>query len=208
MEVGGEGRVAGGGAFERGAEVGEVRGECRPAAEEHSLQQLAILLLLFLIAAGGAGLALERAQGALHFGDDVVEAQQIGGRFLELDLGDPLARFVAGDAGRFLDQPSPLLRLAGEDHADLPLLDDGVGPDAEAGVHQQVPDVLQAHDAAVEPVLALAAAKHPAADGDAAIVGAGQIEIGAQRQHALGHTQGLAAVRAVEDDVFHGAAAQ
>ena len=209
VEVGGEPGLAGGGLLDpRRVSSARRAASAGPAAEEHLLQQLAILLLLLLVAAGRAGLALERAQGALDLGDHVVEAQQVRGRLLELDLGDALARLVAGDAGRLLDQLAPLLRLAGEDHADLPLLDDGVGPDAEAGVHQQVLDLLQAHHPAVQPVLALAAAEDPAADGDPAVVGAGEGEVGAQGEDALGHPQRLAAVRAVEDDVLHGAAAQ
>ncbi len=208
VQVGHQGRFTGDGVLQGGTQGREAGGEGGPAAEEHLLQKLPIFLLLLLIAAGGARLALERAQGALYLGDDVVEAQQVGGRLLELHLGDSLARLVAGDARGLFDQPAPLLRLAGEDHADLSLLDDGVGPDAEAGVHQHVLDVLQAYQPAVQTVLALAAAEDAPADGDAAVVRAGQVELGAQGEEALGHAQRLAAVRAVEDDVLHGAAAQ
>ena len=208
VEVGGEPGLPRGGLLEAGLQLGQPRRQRRPAAEEHGLQQLAILLLLLLVAPRRAGLALERAQGPLDLGDHVVEPQQVRHRLLELDLGDALARLVARDAGRLLDQLAPFLGLAGEDHADLPLLDDGVGPDAEAGVHQQVLDLLQARHLAVEPVLPLAAAEDPPTDGDPAVLGAGEGEVGAQGEHALGHPQRLAAVGAVEDDVLHGAAAQ
>src|SRR4051794_31807771 len=161
MEIGGQRGLAGGGVLDAALELGEAGRQGRPAAEEHGLQELAVLLLFFLIAAGRARLALERAQGPLDLGDHVVEPQEVRHRLLELDLGDALARLVAGDAGGLLDQLAPLLGLAGEDHADLPLLDDGVGPDAEPGVHQQVLDLLEARDPAVEAVLPLAAAEDP-----------------------------------------------
>ena len=64
--------------------------------------------------------------------------------------------------GRFLDQLAAIGRTRAEDLPDLPLLDDGVRLHADARVHQQVLDVLEAHDLAVDEVLALARAIEPA----------------------------------------------
>ena len=90
VQLGGEAGLARGGGGEVALQAGEAGAEQRPAAEQHLLEQAAVLDLLLLVAAGGAGLALERAQRALDLGHDVVQAQQVGGRLLELDLGDAL----------------------------------------------------------------------------------------------------------------------
>jgi hypothetical protein len=208
VEVGSERRLPRVGVGDPGGQSGEAAGESAPAAEEDLLQKLPVLRFLLLVAAGGPGLALERAESPLDLGDDVVEPQEVGGRLLELDLGHVLPLLVAGDPRRLLDQLPPLLGLAGEDHPDLPLLDDRVGADAEPGVHQEVADVFQAHQLAVQPVLALAAAEDPAADGDPPLLGRGDRGVGQERERRLRHPQRLPAVGAVEDDVLHGRAAE
>ena len=63
--------------------------------------------------------------------------------------------------GGFFDQLPAIGRARAEDLADLSLLDDGVGLDAEAGVHQQVLHVAQAADLAVDQVFALAGSVQP-----------------------------------------------
>ncbi len=190
------------------AHRGEARSQRVPTPGQHQLEEAAVLPFGLLVAARGARLALERAQRALDLGDDVVEPHEVGGRLLELHLGEPLAHLVAGDAGGLFEELAPLLRLAGEDQPDLPLLDHRVGADAEPRVHQQVAHVLEPHGAAVQPVLALAAAEDPPAQGDAAVLGAGRARVGLELESDLGHTERLALLGAVEDDVLHRAAAQ
>ena len=113
-------------------------------------------------------LALQRAALLLDLEDDVVDARQVLLRGFELELGGAAARLVLGDAGRFFDQRAALGRARRQDLADLALLDDGVRLDAEARVHQQVVDVAQPADLAVDQVLALAGSVQPAADLDVA----------------------------------------
>ena len=62
------------------------------------------------------------------------------------------AALVLRDAGRFFDQLAPVGRTRAENLADLALLDDRVGLDADAGVHQQILHVAQAADLAVDQV--------------------------------------------------------
>ena len=207
-EVGGQPGLVVGAGRQLLAQRRQPLGGERPAPGEHLAEQLPVLALLLPVAAGGAGLALERAEGALDLGDDVVEPQQVGPRLFELDLGDPAPRLVAGDAGRLFEQLAPLLRLAREDHADFPLLDHRVGANAQPGVHQQVLDLLEARQPAVDPVLALAGAEDPAAEQHAAVLGVRKARVGDQREVHLAHPQRLAQLRAGEDDVLHPPAAQ
>ncbi len=211
-------------AVNRGGEVGlpglrlaegdaalrELAREARPAAAEDGPVQGLPLRLTLLEAARSSGLALQGAQVAFDLADDVVEAQEVRRRLLELHLGDLLARLVARDPGGFLDQPAAFLGLAREDEADLALLDHRVGADAQAGVHEQVLDLLEPHRLAVQAVLRLAAAEDAAGDGHPAVVtesAAGEARIGEKGERDLAHAEGLPLLGAVEDDVLHGVAA-
>ena len=89
-----------------------------------------------------------------------------------------------------------------------PLLDHGVGADAEARVHQDVADVLEPDDPIVQPVLAFAAAEDASPDRDPAVLGLLDAAVGPEREADLGEPQGLALVGSVEDDFLHRAAAQ
>ena len=122
----------------------EARGETvRAQAREAPLLAREDVRLL-LPARGARGLALERGARAVDLGHDVREAQQVPARLLELDLGLALADLVLRDAGRLLDEAAPVLRLRRENEVDLLLLDDRVGPHAEAGAEQDLLHVLQA----------------------------------------------------------------
>ena len=139
-----------------------------------------------------ARLPLETLELLFHLVHDVIHAQQVLLGRLELERGLPPAGPVLGDPGRLLDEGPAVGGLAGEDQADLALLDDGVRLGAEAGVHEQLVDVPQAADLAVHEVLALPVAVEPPGDdalGDAvraAAVQARDLEVD------LGHRQRLA----------------
>ena len=75
---------------------------------------------------------------------------------------------VLRDAGRLLDQLTPIGRARAQNHADLALLDDRVGLGAEPGVHQQLVDVPQPADLAVDQVFALAGTVQPSRHLDVA----------------------------------------
>ena len=111
-------------------------------------------------------LALERAALLVDFEDDVVDAGQVLLAASSFSSADAAAGLVLGDAGRFLDQLAPIGRAGAEDQPDLALLDDRVGLGAEAGVHQQIVDVAQAADLAVDQVFAVARSVQPPRDLD------------------------------------------
>ena len=145
------------------------------AAREQHLLPAPHLVAQPLVAARLRRLALQRAALLFDFEDDVVDARQVLLRGFELQLGRAAARLVLRDAGGFFDQLAPIGRPRAEDHADLALLDDRVGLGAEAGVHQQLVDVAQAADLAVDQVLALARAVQAPRDLDVAREGVGHL---------------------------------
>jgi hypothetical protein len=176
-------------------------------AIQHALDRLH-LFAHRAIAPRLAGLALERLELLLDLVDDVVHAEQVLLRGFELELGLAAARLVLRDAGGFFDEGAPVRGLAGEDEADLALLDDRVGLGPEAGVHEQLVDVLQAADLAVHQVFALAVAIEPAGhDAFRRAVRAVAVEAADLEVH-LGHARGLARLASIEDDVLHGRAAE
>ena len=91
-----------------------------PGARRHAV---AVGVPAFAVASGGVRLPLEGAKTALDLGDDVVEPEQVGGRVLELQAGEPLAVLVAGDPAASSISLRRSWGLAGENHADSPLLD-------------------------------------------------------------------------------------
>src|SRR5262249_6722533 len=108
------------------------------------------------IAACLGRLTLERAALLLDLEDDVVDAREILLCRFELQFRVTTMPPVLGDAPCFFDHLMPIRRPLAEDHADLALLDDGVGLGAEPGVHQQFMNVAKTTDLAVDEVLALA----------------------------------------------------
>ncbi len=85
---------------------------------------------------------------------------------LEASFRQPLARFVLGDAGGFFNDGAAVGRLAAQDLPDATLLDDGVGLRAKAGAHEDVLNVAQAAELAVQQVFAFAGAEESARDLD------------------------------------------
>jgi putative FmdB family regulatory protein len=167
------------------------------------------------VALGLGGLALEGREAPLDLGDDVPDAQEVLARLVHLELGLLLPGLVLGDAGGLLDEEAAVLGAGGDDEPDLALLDDGVRLGADAGAEEEVGDVLEADLGLVDQVLARAVAEEAPGDGDLGVVavlegeGGGDLGVAVvEREGDLGHAVGAAVLRAVEDDVGHGAAAQ
>ncbi len=108
-----------------------------------------------LVGSGFAGLSLERADLPFHFADDVGEAQQVGLGVLELAEGFLLVGLELGDAAGFLENRAPVFGVGAQDLVDAALFHEGVGDGADAGVHEEALDVLQAAGGLVDEVLRL-----------------------------------------------------
>ena len=161
-----------------------------------------------LVAARLSRLALERADLALHFLDDVGDAQEVALGVLQLTEGLFFLRLVLRDPGGLLEDRATVLGAAVEQERGLALLHDGVGAPADAGVHEEIVDVLQAAGRAVDQVLRLAVAEDAARDPDLVPVDAKILLALAEGHGDLGHVVGLAGIGAAEDDIRHLAAAQ
>ena len=120
----------------------------------------------FLVPFRLPGLPVQGIDLASDLGDDVVHPELVllGG----FELGKRLLApgLVLHDAGHFLEQEPAVLRLGGKDVVHFLLLDDGVDPGADAGIHHQVADVLQPAGDLVDQVFALAGTVEPAGDLD------------------------------------------
>jgi hypothetical protein len=161
-----------------------------------------------LVTAGLGDLAAEGIHPALLLGKHVGNAEEV--RLGEFEFAERFL-FLAlelGDAGGLFEHRAAFFRLGGEDLVDLALRHDRVGGAADAGVHEQVMDVLEAAERAVDAVFRASVAEDPAGEGNLVV-------IDLQRAFAIGHGQGdfchaegLAFLGAVENDVCHFAAAE
>ena len=123
-------------------------------------------------------------------------------------LGLFLAVAVAGDARRLFKHVAPVGAAGGDDLGDAALADDGVAVAAEARVHQEGVNVLEAHGLLVDVILALAAAVIAAGQHDLRAVGIEDVGGVVDHERHLRVAHGPALFGAAEDHVLHLAAAQ
>ena len=133
-------------------------------AGELGIQVLQFRGKLF-VAARLAGLALERANLALHLADQVRYAQQVLLGVFEFAQRLFLLRLVLGDAGSLLEDHPAVFRLAGEDLRDVALGHDAVAGAAHPRAHEQLLDVFQPAGRLVDEILAPAVPENPARNG-------------------------------------------
>ena len=157
---------------------------------------------------GLVDLALERTKLARDLAGDVLGATQVLVHALELAKRALLAAAMLGDARGLLDELATLLGAALQDGVELALRDDRVGLLAETGVVQDVLDVHQASGRAVDEVLGLTRAIHPARDADLVEVDWQGVIGVVEHEGDLGHADRLSRGGTGEDDVLHGLAAQ
>ena len=147
-------------------------------------------------------------EALLQFIENVVKASHVVVGRREFALRFALAVLVFADACRLFNEAAAFLRMQRQDFFDLPLTDDAETILAEAGVHEQFLDVLEAAGAFVEHVVAFTGT----------IEGACHLDfVAIQRKHALTvvedhrhprHPHRFAACAAGKDDVLHLCAAQ
>ena len=152
---------------------------------------------------GPGALFFQRADAGFQLAQDVPQALQIFRGCRQTAFGLVFAVAVLGDAAGFLKDLPALGALGSHDLGDAALPDDRIAVPPDAGVQQQLIDILQPADLAVDAVLALAGAVIPAADDS--FVGVQIQRVGAvvQRQAHLSKAHGPPAAGAAEDDVLH-----
>jgi hypothetical protein len=159
-------------------------------------------------AAGPRRLMADRLQPAGNLPDDVGQPLTILLRPLEPPQRLGAAGAEAGDAGGLLEDGPAVAAGRHQKRVDAALLDDAVGLRRGAGAREQLADVAQPRDLAVDEVLALAAAVHP--PHDLHLVGlhrqlAGRV---VEDERDLGRIERSSRGRAGEDHVGHLAAAE
>ena len=137
-------------------------------AGEHHAQAGAQLVANGSVALGLGSLALQRVHLPRDLFEDVVHAGEVLLRRFQAQLGEALLGLEAGDAGGLFDDGAAIVRLGAEELADALLLDDGVALRPEAGAHEDVLNVAQAAELAVEQIFAVAGAEEAASDDDLA----------------------------------------
>ncbi len=140
---------------------------CELAGQQHA-QLGAHLIAQLGITLGLRRLPLQRIHLARDFVEDVVDARQVQPGVFQARLGQPLAGLELRDASGFFDDGAAVGRLAAQNLPDAPLLDDGVRLRSQAGAHEDVLDIAQAAELAVQQVLALAGAEQAARNHDLA----------------------------------------
>ena len=185
--------------------------QLHPAMRRDEELEVADLGAVALVALGLLGLPLERGEAPLDLVDDVADAQQVLPRLVHLPLGGLLLGLELRDAGRLLDEVAAIGRLGRDDEADAALLDDRVGAGPDAGAEEEVLHVPQAALRAVDEVLAVALPIEAASDRDlgvGGVLGGGQPVGVVEGERHLREAVRATALRAVEDDVLHGLAAE
>src|ERR1019366_3360007 len=151
---------------ELASEQGSLGIKLRELADQQHAQLGAHFVAQPGVALGLRGLPLQRVHLARDFVEDVVDAGEILLRVFEAGLRQALARFELGDAGGLFNDGAAVCGLAAEDLTDAALLDDGVGLRAETGAHEDVLNIAQTTELAVEQILALAGTEQAARDRD------------------------------------------
>ncbi len=135
---------------------------------KHQAQLVAHFVAQLGIALGFGGLTLQRVHLPRDFVEDVVDARQVLLGVGKPGLGEALASLELGDAGGFFDDVAAIRGLAAQNLPDASLLDERVGLWAEAGAHEDVLDIAQAAELAVELILAFPGSEQPPGDDNLA----------------------------------------
>jgi hypothetical protein len=114
------------------------------------------------VALGLAALASEASNLALYLGDQVLDPLKVAPGLLEAALGGLPAVAIEPDPGCLLEQRAALLGAVGEQQLDHLGLDDHTRVAAQAGPPEQVLDVAQPDQGAVQQIVTLPGAR---ADG-------------------------------------------
>jgi len=161
------GRLEGFGLLADGLRLPQEDLHVGPGHPDLQALQLVLGLLVALVARDGLAALLDAALDLL---EDVAQADQVGGRVLQLARGLLLAEAVAVGAGRLLQHAAPVLGIRGEDHVHLLAAQHRERARADPRAHQEFVDVLQAAGGAVDEVLRVAVAGGLAGDGHLAEV--------------------------------------
>ena len=142
----------------------------RHAAGQHHAQSAAQFVAHSREALSLRRLTLQAVHLPRDFFKNVVHACQVLFGALQAQLGQPLPVLEARNPRRFLDDGPPVVRLGAEQLADALLPDDGVALRSQARAHEDVLNIAQPAQLAVQQILALAGAEQAAGNHDLAFL--------------------------------------
>ncbi len=161
-----------------------------------------------------ARLSLQRTNLALHFPNEIGDAQKILLGRLQFAQRFFFLRLELRDTGGFFENQPTILGLRRENGRDVALGHDRVTRLAHARAHEKLLHVLEAAWRAIDEILTATVAKDAPRDGhfivfhlDARSAKLFVVHV-ADGEGYFRHTEGFAPVRAVEDNVGHFPAAQ
>ena len=189
-------------------EVFELVGEVAVIPMREVRIECAQILHQCLVAARFPRLPLQRTDLPFDLLNDVLHADEVHLGVFQFPQGLFFLGLVFGDPGRLLEDCAPILRPAAEDEVDLPLLHDRIGAPPDAGIHEELVNVLQPADRLVQEIFALAVAVDPARDPHLVPIRPEFFFALCERHRNLRHPESRTAVGAAENDVRHLAAAQ
>src|ERR1017187_1638901 len=161
-----------------------------------------------LVAHSLGGLPLKASYLACDLADHVGDAGQVLVRQGKLAHGLPALALVPRYSGRLLEHRPALLGLGREDLVDLALGHDRIARPADARVHEELLDVLQAAQLAVEQVFTLTVPVDPPRDLDLVEI-APELPLAFRQEHRdLAELGGPPRVGALKNDILHLAAPQ
>ena len=150
-------------------------------------------------ALGTIGLRLEPADVRRQFGQDVLNAHQIGlsGRELRARVVQP--KLMAADVGRVLEGGPSLVGSLENQLVDGALTNDRIAVGTQPGVEQQLSDVLEANPGTVEQIFAVARPVQPPCDAHFVVLDRQAAVAVVEHQRHFRHTQRLARRRAAKN---------
>ena len=131
-------------------------------AGQHYAQPRAQFIAQRAIALGFGGLPLERTHLPGDFLENIVDAGEVLLGLLQAKLGQALFGFEAGNAGCLFDNRPAIMRFGAEQLPDTLLSDNRVRLRPQAGTHEDVLNVAEAAELAVEQVFAVSGAEEAA----------------------------------------------
>ena len=160
------------------------------------------------IAFGPLSLPRQRANLALHLGDKIVNAAEIGRGLLETSFGASLAVAVQPHSRRFLEQLSPIVGPVAQQGVHHPRFDHYARVGTEPGAADHIVDIAKAARRPVEEIVALSRPAQSSGDDDFAERDVERAIVVLEVQGDLREIDGPARGRSLENHFFHLGAAK
>ncbi len=146
---------------------------------------------------------LQRRHPALDFRQNIRQTLEVFLGLMQFVLSLLATRFVFRHSRHLLEQVTATVSTLTQNLLDHSQLEDAVTVRAKAGVLNEVNDIFQSSGRTVQEVLASAVSKKPPLDFDLGVRCRQSAIAVVDGDRDLGHPDGFACRRSVEDDILH-----